>query len=595
MKPNSIHQPTENKVEPGIDTAAGTSGLEIRLEEAEQILRAIRSGEVDAVVVKSPEGDRLFTLKGADEPYRVMIEEMNQGAVTLSNEGIILFCNRRFVALLDTDMESIIGFRFETFVMPEDRSKFLGMLKLGTRGTSSGELKLQAKDGKWVPVQLALSRLPRDSAAAICLIATDITESNKRAEALYLLNSAVMQSNESILITDAALEFPGPNILFVNPAFTRMTGYESGESIGRSPRFLQGPRTDREVTRRLRKNLENGDVFQGVTVNYRKDGSEFHLEWQIAPIRESSGKITHFVAIQRDISQRKKADSDLEEANRQLREASRQAGMAEVATSVLHNIGNVLNSVNVSCSVVSEKVRRSAIASVSRSAEMLKEHRDDLGSFMTSDPVGQKLPVFLEKLAKRLVEEQSVILSELQLLIQNIDHIKDIVAVQQDHAKHVNGAQETITPRQLVEDALRMNHSSLARHEIAIEREYGDVPAFSFEKHKVLQILVNLIRNAKHALSDSARVDKKLTLRVVAEEGGVSIGVGDNGVGIPAENMSKIFAYGFTTRKGGHGFGLHGSVLAAQEMGGSLTARSEGPGKGTFFTLKLPVTQLGNP
>jgi signal transduction histidine kinase len=254
----------------------------------------------------------------------------------------------------------------------------------------------------------------------------------------------------------------------------------------------------------------------------------------------------------------------------------------------------VLNSVNVSFSVISERVKRSAIASVGRTAEMLKEHGNDLGAFMTSDPLGQKLPEFLEKLAKRLLEEQTVILSELQLLNQNIDHIKDIVAVQQNHAKRVGGVREIITPDQLMEDALRMNSSSLARHEIEIKRDYGDVGAFSFEKHKVLQILVNLIRNAKHALSDSEREDKKLALRVAAESGVVSISVGDNGVGIPAENMAKIFAYGFTTRKSGHGFGLHGSMLAAQEMGGSLTAHSEGAGKGAVFTLQLPVPQPSN-
>jgi len=153
------------------------SDLRARLDEANEILRAIQAGEVDAVVVQ---GNRLFTLNGADEPYRVLIEEMNQGAVTLSTGGSILYCNRRFANLLKMPIEQIVGLAFENFVVPSERVAFATLLKNGRTGASSGEISLGAGGAAAVPMQLALGPLPADSAAAICLVATDISESREK-------------------------------------------------------------------------------------------------------------------------------------------------------------------------------------------------------------------------------------------------------------------------------------------------------------------------------------------------------------------------------------------------------------------------------
>jgi signal transduction histidine kinase len=169
-----------------------------------------------------------------------------------------------------------------------------------------------------------------------------------------------------------------------------------------------------------------------------------------------------------------------------------------------------------------------------------------------------------------------------------VDHVTDIVAMQQSYAK-VSMVTESVRVIDLVEDAVRMNTSALIRHDVHFFREYDeDVPEVNVEKHKVLQILVNLIRNAKHACEESGQAQKRLTLRVSNGSDKIRITLIDNGVGIPAENLNRIFNYGFTTKKDGHGFGLHSGALAARQMGGSLTARSEGPHKGAEFTLELP-------
>ncbi|MEA3186797.1 MAG: two-component system, sensor histidine kinase and response regulator [Chthoniobacter sp.] len=156
------------------------AALRISLVEATEVMRAIRIGDVDAVLVKGPRGDQLFTLKGADEPYRVLIEEMNQGAVTLSAEGAILYCNRRFADLVKTPMEGIVGRAFDAFVAPSDTAAFTNLLETGRTIGSAGEITLRASDESAVPLQLALGPLPADSAAAICLVATDISESREK-------------------------------------------------------------------------------------------------------------------------------------------------------------------------------------------------------------------------------------------------------------------------------------------------------------------------------------------------------------------------------------------------------------------------------
>jgi signal transduction histidine kinase len=179
-------------------------------------------------------------------------------------------------------------------------------------------------------------------------------------------------------------------------------------------------------------------------------------------------------------------------------------------------------------------------------------------------------------------------LSEAGSLAKKIMHIKEIVAMQQDYAKSV-GILESLSSVDLLEDAVRMNIGSMDRHHVKVVREYAEVPPIFVEKHKVLQILVNVIRNAKYACDNSGREDKQITLRIANGDNTVKISVADNGVGIPAENMTRIFNLGFTTKKNGHGFGLHSGALAAKELGGKLAAFSEGPDRGATFTLELPV------
>jgi C4-dicarboxylate-specific signal transduction histidine kinase len=301
------------------------------------------------------------------------------------------------------------------------------------------------------------------------------------------------------------------------------------------------------------------------------------------------------VHLESEIAERRRMETEVERTHQELIIASRQAGMAEVATSVLHNVGNVLNSVNVSTGVIADKISNSKLNNIARVAEMFQSHSENLAKFLEQDVKGRQLPQYLGRLADHLKTEQTILLSELDSLRMNVEHIKGIVGMQQSYAK-VFGSTESVKPTDLVEDALRMNSGALVRHEVRVVRDYQpDLPQVIVDKHKMLQILVNLICNAKKACDESRFPERLLTVRVSADEQELQIAVVDNGVGIPRDNLTRVFNHGFTTRKDGHGFGLHSGALAAKEMGGALLAHSEGPGKGAQFTLSIPLSQKPGP
>jgi signal transduction histidine kinase len=273
-------------------------------------------------------------------------------------------------------------------------------------------------------------------------------------------------------------------------------------------------------------------------------------------------------------------------------DASRLAGMAEVATGVLHNVGNVLNSVNVSATLIAERLGQSKTANMVRAASLLQEQNGSLVQFLTEDPKGKLLPAYLVDVSSHVAKERADALVEIELLTKNIEHIKDIVARQQTYAR-VAGVIEKLPVETLIEDALRMNAGGFERHGVVLVRDYQPVPPASVDKHKVLQIMVNIMRNAKYAMDDVPLGLRQMTIRLRQKDARtLDVRIIDTGVGIVPENLTRIFSHGFTTRKEGHGFGLHSAALAAQQMGGRLSAESEGTGKGATFILELPLAAL---
>lgn len=294
-------------------------------------------------------------------------------------------------------------------------------------------------------------------------------------------------------------------------------------------------------------------------------------------------------ALERQIAERERAEARTRELNELLVSTSRRAGMAELANGVLHNVGNVLNSVNVSTNVLLDRLQKSRADGLQRAVELIDAHAADLGAFLTSSPQGRKLPPYLATLATHLVEERAALVRETKDLSAQVDHMKAIVSRQQSYAR-VSGTLERARPGQLVDDVLALQTASFQRHDIRIVRRTEFDEECELDRSRVLQILLNLVTNARHALVERGGGGALLEI-AVARHGAdrVRISVVDNGVGISAENLTKVFAHGFTTKRDGHGFGLHHSANAAAEMSGRLWAESAGPGQGATFVLELPI------
>ncbi|MBN1203523.1 MAG: PAS domain-containing protein, partial [Myxococcaceae bacterium] len=363
----------------------------------------------------------------------------------------------------------------------------------------------------------------------------------------------------------------GTQLELGQPLFPRGLEGELGRLWGpRLAQVLQGQRL------RLEEQLHMGGVPLVVDVS-------------LNPIIGEDGRTVGLTLFSRDVTRRKEAEARLGEMHRTLVDVSRQAGMAEIATGVLHNVGNTLNSVNISTALVTDQLRSSRLNGLTRAIQLLREHASDFGTFLTQDPQGRKLPPYLIALSDQLQEEREAVLKEMHALGQSVEHIKSIVSMQQRHARAAGAVEEVAVP-QLIDEALRLHAVSFERLGIRIERDYAQVPQVEVDRHKLLQILINLLNNARDALMESPRQDKLLTIRVrLKPEGGrMLIEVEDTGMGIAPENLPRIFTQGFTTKKEGHGFGLHISALAAEEMKGRLSCSSPGPGQGTTFTLELP-------
>jgi C4-dicarboxylate-specific signal transduction histidine kinase len=321
-------------------------------------------------------------------------------------------------------------------------------------------------------------------------------------------------------------------------------------------------------------------------VRSARDELEARVEERTADLKRANGDL------QVEMQQRQEAERKREEMQSNLVEASRKAGMADVATGVLHNVGNVLNSVNVSTQIVHDAVRASRVATLAKAADLLQQHGGDMTAFLTNDERGRKLPEFFCKLAGALTEEHAGILKEIDGLASNIAHIREIVAMQQSLSR-VSGIRTRVTLGELLEDAIKINHAGLSRHQVTIVREFDAAIPVVIDRHNVLQILINLVSNAKYAVNGSTEPVRRVILRAVVEGRSLRIAIVDNGVGIDPKQMTRIFGFGFTTKKNGHGFGLHSSALAAKELGGSLEAFSKGLGKGATFTLTMPLAEEG--
>lgn len=401
------------------------------------------------------------------------------------------------------------------------------------------------------------------------------------AGSLSLLNATFESTADGILVVDQA-----GRVACYNTTFTRMWHL---------PIEVVESKEDQKLLDFAVAQLKEGEAFlskvRGVYANPEAEGFDT-LEFKdgrvferVSRPQQLDGRCIGRVWCFRDVTARKHAEAQLAAVHHQLLETSHRVGRAEVASAVLHNVGNVLNSLNVSATLVNDRLRRSRVTNLAHAAVLIGARMDDLHAFLSQDPKGKKLRGYLKDLSATLLRENEEVLTELTSLRGNIEHIKTIVAMQQSYAQ-VSGRVERLDPKELMEHALQINCAAYDRDQIQVLRDYQFAP----------QVLVNLLSNARQALEQTPPDRRRVQLSIFGSGSDrVGLSVSDNGSGIELDHLSRIFSQGFTTRKDGHGFGLHSGANAAKELNGSLSVHSDGPAKGAVFTLELPTTNDARP
>ncbi|WP_428261732.1 sensor histidine kinase [Haliangium sp.] len=397
------------------------------------------------------------------------------------------------------------------------------------------------------------------------------------------LESVLESSSAAICSLDRELR-----LMAVNHSFTDLVGDERLAVGDRLSDDGSGPRVARWLA-------EAEAVLAGAGLRrIEDDGAEegHRRETVLHPIVVDGREVVGVTLFSEDIEYRKQAEEERRRLHEELAQASREAGMSTMATEVLHTVGNVLNSVGVSASMMQAEVARMRSANLEQVVALMEEHRDDLPAFLQQDPRGRRVLELLRALAVHFSERERLLAEEGISLKDGVEQLARVLRAQQAYGRQ-GSVSEPCTVAELVDVAMSLHAPSWARHGITVERHLTELPPLVTNKNQVIEILVNLIGNARHALESCDHPDKRLALRgEPVGEDWVRIVVEDNGVGIAPEVMPKLFELGFTTKADGTGLGLHAGANAAQRLGGRLSCDSEGPGKGARFILELPTEAL---
>ena len=305
-----------------------------------------------------------------------------------------------------------------------------------------------------------------------------------------------------------------------------------------------------------------------------------------------AGSLSELVGdLEYQIQEHKKTQAERAKLHRKLMDASRRAGMADVASEVLHNVGNVLNSLNVSATVIRRSLDKSLVTKLSTANRQFSQHKDDYGQYLQTDPKGKHFPAALDFITGALVTERETHLAESHRLLKNIDHVRNVIQQQLSMSRD-SGVVETFCLHDLIEQCIEINHEKSKRFNATITFECPATLNLVTDRHKLQQVLINLVSNAIDALQHSEQGSGLIHIVATSENETVQISITDNGIGISPENLEKVFSQGFTTKANGHGYGLHSCAMTAQVLGGTLNVDSQGDGFGACFRLVIPLSQL---
>lgn len=376
------------------------------------------------------------------------------------------------------------------------------------------------------------------------------------------------------------------NILYLNRT---AHGWDLESTIGANYNAFLTPDQHERMVAAYRRAVDTKEEQHVESILDSPTAGRRWMSNRVSAMRDPDGQVIGFVNVTTEVTEQKQAELALEKTRKELLAASHRAGMAEVATGVLHNVGNVLNSLSVAAHMAEEQLHKSRAHLLGEAIVKLEQPPDQLAKFLTEDAQGVKFPRLLRRIADELMQEHERLLAEVQRVNQQVELMQSTIAAQQAFA-HTKLFLQEVDLGSLLERVISIFRIEIESRSIDLKTEIGSA-VVTLDVQSTLQILANLVRNAIEATEDTGAGQaqpRKLALRGGVQENHVVIEVEDNGYGIEKSVLPSIFQHGFTTKPSGHGFGLHASAIAAQAMGGTLTAHSDGPGRGARFRLELP-------
>jgi len=429
----------------------------------------------------------------------------------------------------------------------------------------------------------------------------ELEDLNKHLEEKVEERTAQLRDSESKFralfeeSADAILLSDGASFIDCNPAMLKMFGCRTKKEFLELKPEQISPQRQPDGALSFKKleavyQVSRGGASQQFEwVNQRLDGAEFHTEIVVTSFPLNGRQVLHQVF--RDITERKKIEETLRQTQLKLVETAHSAGMAEIATGVLHNIGNILNSVNISTEEIAMILKQSKVRGFLKANDMMRANLEDLPRFFNQHPKGKLIPGYYLSLGEAINDEHKLMSEEIDSLAKKVAMMRDVISTQQSYAK-ASLYVEDVVITDLIEDAVKLQIAALNKQGVKIKRRYYDRLTGTVPKVKLVHVLTNLIKNSKEAMARNEEFNKtqELILEIrQADMNNAEIKVIDNGCGIKPKNLDKIFNHGFTTKVNGHGFGLHTCANFMTEMGGALIADSEGEGKGSVFTVRFPL------